>query len=250
MPRAVTDATGREEPTAGPDEIVRAGARRMPAAALKAEAAAYPATHAACRDANGRRLVVRNGHARPRQVTTVAGAVEVSAPRVDDRRIDAATGQRCRFRSAILPPWCRRSPQATEALPLLYRHGLSGKDFVPALESFFGTDAGLSASVITRLIAAGQAEHRAVAERDLSGVDYIWADGVHFPVRLDADRVCTLVIVGVRTDGKKGAGRPRRWAPGVGRILGGPAAGLSPPGDAGSGAGRRGRGAGVRGRVA
>jgi hypothetical protein len=32
-----------------------------------------------------RRLVVRNGHARPRQVLTSAGAVEVSAPRVNDK---------------------------------------------------------------------------------------------------------------------------------------------------------------------
>lgn len=43
------------------------------------------------------------------------------------------------------------------------------------------------------------------AERDLSGVDYVyvWVDGIHFKVRLDQDRVCTLVIVGARADGKK-----------------------------------------------
>ena len=82
--------------------------------------------------------MVRNGHARPREVTTAAGAVPVRAPRVDDRRVDAHTGERARFRSQILPPWCRPSPKVTEVLPLLYLHGLSSKDFVPALEQFLG----------------------------------------------------------------------------------------------------------------
>jgi transposase-like protein len=177
----------------------------MLAMALEAEVDAYLAAFADERDDAGRRLVVRNGHSRPRQVTTVAGAIDVQAPRVDDRRVDQATGQRCRFRSSILPPWCRRSPKVTEVLPLLYLHGLSSKDFVPALEEFFGSSAGLSASVVTRLTSAWQQECRDFAERDLSGVDYVyvWVDGVHFRVRLDQDRVCTLVIIGARADGKK-----------------------------------------------
>ena len=76
----------------------------MLAAALEDEVAAYIAAHAGERDENGRRLVVRNGHARPRQVTTAAGAMEVRAPRVDDRRVDEVGGERARFRSQILPP--------------------------------------------------------------------------------------------------------------------------------------------------
>jgi putative transposase len=205
MLRVVVDESSRAELAAGLDELAREGARRMLAVALEAEVEAYLAALADERDDAGRRLVVRNGHARPRQVTTVAGAIEVHAPRVDDRRVEQATGQRCRFRSAILPPWCRRSPQVTEVLPLLYLHGLSSKDFVPALEEFFGTSAGLSASVVTRLTSAWQQEYRAFAERDLSGVDYVyvWVDGIHFRVRLDQDRVCTLVIIGARADGKK-----------------------------------------------
>jgi len=205
MLKVVADGAAREDLAAGLDEIVREGARRMLAAALEEEVAAYIAAHAAERDKGGRRLVVRNGHARPREVTTVAGAIEVRAPRVDDRRVDEATGERSRFRSAIVPPWCRKSPKVTEVLPLLYLHGLSSKDFVPALEQFFGSGAGLSASAITRLTEAWQEEHRRFAARDLSGVDYVyvWVDGIHFGVRLDQDRVCTLVIIGVRVDGKK-----------------------------------------------
>jgi len=205
MLKVVADGAAREDLAASLDEIVREGARRMLAAALEEEVAAYIAAHAAERDEDGQRLVVRNGHARPRQVTTSAGAVEVAAPRVNDKRTDPATGGRMRFCSAILPPWCRKSPKVTEVLPLLYLHGLSCKDFVPALEGFFGTGAGLSASAITRLTEAWQEEYRRFAERDLSGADYvyIWVDGIHFGVRLDNDRVCTLVIIGVRADGKK-----------------------------------------------
>jgi putative transposase len=205
MLTVVAEEAAREDLAASLDEIVREGARRMLAAALEEGVAAYIAAHAGERDEDGRRLVVRNGHARPRQVTTVAGAVEVAAPRVDDRRVDEVTGERARFRSAILPPWCRKSPKVTEVLPLLYLHGLSSKDFIPALEQFFGSSAGLSASVITRLTETWQEEYRRFAERDLSGADfvYVWVDGIHFRVRLDADRVCTLVIIGVRADGKK-----------------------------------------------
>lgn len=158
MLRVVVEESSRAELAVGLDELAREGARRMLAMALEAEVEAYLAAFADERDDAGQRLVVGNGHARPRQVTTVAGAIEVHAPRVDDRRVDQVTGQRCRFRSSILPPWCRRSPKVSEVLPLLYLHGLSSKDFVPALEEFFGTGAGLSASVVTRLTTAWQQE--------------------------------------------------------------------------------------------
>jgi transposase-like protein len=173
------------------DEIVRDGARRMLAAALEAEVAAYIAAHADQLDENGRRLVVRNGHAVPRQVLTSSGAVEVRAPRVNDKRVDEATGERRRFASVILPAWCRKSPKVTEVLPLLYLHGLSSKDFVPALEGFLGTDAGLSAATITRLTTRWQDEARAFGQRDLSGVDYVyvWADGIHVNIRLDEEKL-------------------------------------------------------------
>jgi transposase-like protein len=187
------------------DEIVREGARRMLAEALQAEVDAYIAQFADQRDEHGRRLVVRNGYHQPRQVLTSAGAVEVKAPRVNDKRVDPETGERKRFSSAILPPWCRKTPKLTEVLPLLYLHGLSSGDFVPALGQFLGSSAGLSASVITRLTEQWKAEQRAFAERDLSGVDYVylWADGIHVNVRLEEHRLCLLVVIGVRADGRK-----------------------------------------------
>jgi putative transposase len=134
MLSVATDAQAHDGLRLDLDELVREGARRMLATAQDAEVDAYLAAHQAERDEHGRRLVVRNGHARERQVVTAAGAVTVRAPRVDDRRMDPVTGGRARFRSVVLPPWCRRSPKVAEALPLLYLHGLSTGDFVPALE--------------------------------------------------------------------------------------------------------------------
>ena len=105
------------------DEIVREGARRMLAGALQSEVDAYIAAHAAERGENGHRLVVRNGSHQPREVLTSAGAVEVTVPRVNDKRTDPDTGERRQFSSAILPPWARKTPKITEVLPLLYLHG-------------------------------------------------------------------------------------------------------------------------------
>jgi putative transposase len=205
MLSVATDAQTHDELRLDLDQLVREGARRMLAAALEAEVDDYLAGHAAERDGRGRRLVVRNGHARQREVLTAAGAVQVRTPRVDDRRTDLVTGQRIRFRSMILPPWCRKSPKVAEVLPLLYLHGLSTGDFVPALEAFFGSAAGLSASVVTRLVAQWQADYQTFCQRDLAERDYVyvWADGLHFRVRLGQAHLCCLVIVGVRADGTK-----------------------------------------------
>ena len=138
-------------------------------------------------------------------VSTAAGAVPVQAPRVNDKRIDEQTGERIRFSSAILPAWARKSPQVAEVLPLLYLHGLSSSDFGPALEQFLGSGAGLSASTITRLTTQWQDEQRAFNQRSLKDTDYVyvWFDGIHLKVRLEQDKVCLLVILGVRADGTK-----------------------------------------------
>jgi transposase-like protein len=207
MLTVVPDPAGRDSsaPASLIDEIVREGARRMLAEALQAEVDAYIAAFAAERDDSGRRLVVRNGYHQSREVLTSAGAVEVTVPRVNDKRTDPDTGERKRFSSAILPPWARKTPKVTEVLPLLYLHGLSSGDFVPALGQFLGSSAGLSGPVITKLTGQWQAEQRAFAARDLSGVDYVylWADGIHVNIRLEEHKLCLLVMIGVRADGRK-----------------------------------------------
>jgi transposase-like protein len=127
--------------------------------------------------------------------------MEIEAPRVNDRR------EGKRFTSRILPPYMRRSPKVTEVLPILYLRGLSTGDFAPALKVLLGEDAaGLSAANITRLIGVWEAEYEAFRRRDLSEVDYVyvWVDGIHVNVRLgEQDRICLLVMVGVRPDGTK-----------------------------------------------
>jgi len=206
MLKVVTDtpelkaASGRETL----DLVVREGAQRMLHQALQAEVAAYLERHPE-RDARGRALVVRNGTARARQVTCGAGTLTVSAPRVNDRRRDAA-GQRQRFTSQILPPYMRRSPQVAEVLPVLYLRGLSTGDFREVLPILLGEEAaGLSPTNIARLTAVWEDEYHAFRQRSLAERDYVyvWVDGVHFTIRLEEERLCTLVMIGVRPDGTK-----------------------------------------------
>jgi len=187
------------------DELAREGAREMLAKALAAEVASYVESHAAERDEQGHALVVRNGKGRARKVTLGVGTLEVHAPRVNDRRVDE-DGNRERFTSRILPPYMRRSPKVSEVLPILYLRGLSTGDFRPALEGLLGKDAsGLSPTNITRLTAEWDTEYQAFRKRSLADKDYVyvWVDGIHFNVRLEDDRLCTLVMIGVRPDGTK-----------------------------------------------
>jgi transposase-like protein len=148
------------------------------------------------RDEHGRALVVRNGYARSRQVVCGAGSIEVRAPRVNDERVDERTGERKRFRSVILPPYVRRSPKVTEVLPLLYLHGLSSGDFVPASEEFFGTEAGLSSATVIRLTEQWRGEREEFMRRQLSERDYVyvWVDEIHPRMRLWATTTIDCVV--------------------------------------------------------
>jgi len=179
----------------------------MIAAALEAEVADYVERFTEELDEDGRRLVVRNGRARERKLTVGSGTVSVKAPRVNDKRIDAATGERQKFSSKILPAYARRSPKVTEVLPVLYLHGLSTGDFEPALRDLLGEDAaGLSPASISRLTKAWQTEHTQFRTRNLKfhRYAYLFIDGVHVSVRLgEDDRLCLLVVIGVREDGVK-----------------------------------------------
>ena len=207
------------------DDLAREGARRMIAAALEAEVGEYIAAFAEELGEDGKRLVVRNGHARERRVTVGSGTLAIRAPRVNDKRVEEDTGERRRFGSRILPAYARRSPKVTEVLPILYLHGLSTGDFGPALRDLLGEDAsGLSASSIARLTEAWQAEHAAFRTRELRfhRYAYLFVDGVNVAVRLgEDDRLCLLVVIGVREDGCEGAARGRGRLPGVGRLVGG-----------------------------
>lgn len=187
------------------DSLAREGARRMLQAAMEAEVADYVERHEGERSGDGHRLVVRNGYAEARKVTCGAGTMKVRAPRVNDKRVNEQ-GERQRFTSKILPPYMRRSPKVAEVLPVLYLRGLSTGDFKEALPTLLGEDAaGLSATNISRLTSVWEKDYHEFQRRDLSDKDYVyvWADGVHFNVRLEEDRLCTLVIIGALADGTK-----------------------------------------------
>jgi transposase-like protein len=240
----------REELLLDLDEIARAGARKMLAEALEAEVQDYLQAAKGERDGHGHALVVRNGYAREREVLCGAGSVEVRAPRVNDKRVEE-NGERRRFKSVIVPPYMRRSPKVTEVLPLLYLHGLSSGDFVPALQEFFGSEAGLSSAAITRLSEHWQQEHEHFMSRDLSERDYVylWVDGIHTNVRLGEARLRRSVVLPGCSRGEtrwhKGVGGPCRWLPGIHRKLGRVTEGPKKACHESTGAGGRRRGVGL-----
>jgi putative transposase len=147
--------------------------------------------------------VVRNGHLPKRTLLTGVGAVEVEQPRVLDRR---PAGEAEPFSSKILPPYLRKTRSLEELIPWLYLKGISTGDFSEALAALVGPEArGLSASTITRLKTSWEDEFQEWNRRPLEGKQYVylWADGVHFNIRLEEDRQCILVLMGATADGRK-----------------------------------------------
>ena len=180
----------------------------MLATAVENEVAQYIADYERLRDASRRRLVVRNGHLPARTIQTGVGPVEVQQPRVNDRRIDEK-GQRIRFSSKILPPYLRRTKSIDELIPWLYLKGISTGDFTEALQALLGPQApGLSATNIVRLKESWQQEWAGWSKRSLEGKHYVylWADGIHFNIRLEDpgnNKQCILVLMGATQDGRK-----------------------------------------------
>jgi putative transposase len=184
-------------------EILRRGAQRMLAQTIEAEVTEWIAEHAHLKDEAGRRQVVRNGHLPPRELTTGIGAVKVQQPRVRDRR---SPDEAEPFSSKVLPPYLRKTKSVEELIPWLYLKGISTGDFSEALASLLGPQAtGLSASTVVRLKAVWEEEFQAWNKRSLEKKEYVyvWADGVHFNIRLEEDRQCILVLMGATADGKK-----------------------------------------------
>ena len=185
-------------------EVLRRGAVQLLAQAVEAEVEQWIASHAHLTDSRGHRQVVRNGHAEPRTVVTGLGPVPVRMPRVHDRRTPAQGREH--FSSNILPPYLRKARSMDELIPWLYLKGVSTGDFSEALSALLGPQCpGLSASTVTRLIEQWQDQQRQWSRRDLSQKQYVyvWADGIHFNVRLEENRTCILVLMGATPEGTK-----------------------------------------------
>ena len=203
-----TDIIALRQPESVDDpltEIARDGARRMLAAALRAEADTFVAQHAESVLPDGRQRVVRHGHGPERSIQTGIGALDVRRPKVRDRAV-APDEEKIRFTSAILPKWARRSRSLDALLPVLYLRGISTGDFQEALTAILGQDApNLSPGVISRLTGEWQQEYDHWQRRDLSArrYVYIWADGVYLQARMEPQAECILVLLGATPEGKK-----------------------------------------------
>jgi len=170
---------------------------------IQAEVEDWLAERAHLRDEQGRRQVVRNGFLPEREITTGVGPVQVKQPRVRDRRPAEEAEP---FSSKILPPYLRKTKSIEELIPWLYLKGVSTGDFSEALKALVGPNApGLSATTVTRLKAIWEGEYQEWSKRSLEGKQYVyvWADGIHFNIRLEEDRQCILVLMGATADGKK-----------------------------------------------
>ena len=208
MPKATENLVSfpQESPESWLDGILRDGAREMLGRAIEDEVTAFVGSRNHLVDAEGRRLVVRNGHLPERSIQTPLGEIPVKQPRVRDRR---GSDEREGFRSSILPPYLRKTKSLEDLLPWLYLKGISTGDFSEALQALLGPDApGLSASTITRLKACWEDEYQDWSKRSLKskGYVYLWADGVYFNIRLEDpgnSRQCILVLMGATAEGKK-----------------------------------------------
>ncbi|EIF32458.1 transposase [Burkholderia sp. Ch1-1] len=186
----------------GLDELVRHGARQVIQQAIEAELSELMERFANVKTLQGQRAVVRNGYLPEREVLTAAGPIAVKVPKVRDR-----SGSGVKFNSTIVPPYVRKSPRVSAALPWLYLKGISTGDMGEALSVLLGDDAkGLSANVVSRLKAQWADEHVAWSRRDMSGSHYVywWVDGIHTGLRSEnSDGQCLLVVIGVKPDGSK-----------------------------------------------
>jgi putative transposase len=184
-------------------EILRAGAQRLLTQAIEDEVTDWIESRSNLTNEAGHRQVVRNGRLPKRAILTGLGPMAVEQPRVLDRRPkDEAEF----FSSQVLPPYLRKTKSLEELIPWLYLKGISTGDFSEALAALVGPQAkGLSASTVVRLKSIWEEEFQEWNQRSLEGKRYVyvWADGVHFNIRLEEDRQCILVLMGATEDGHK-----------------------------------------------
>jgi putative transposase len=181
-------------------EILKLGARRLLMQAVEQEVEEYIHANSFNKDSTGRKLVVRNGYSKMRTVQTGLGPIDISMPRVNDKRPDKY------FSSKILPPYLRKTKEIEELIPWLYLKGISTGDFSDALVSLVGENArGFSANTVVRLKEVWEKDFDDWNKRTFSENEfvYFWADGVYFNLRLEDERQCILVIIGVKSDGTK-----------------------------------------------
>ncbi len=126
--------------------LLREGAQQLIHRAVESELSEYLSQHQHF-TADGRIAVVLNGYLPKREILTGIGPVSVRIPKVRSR-----DGEPLTFRSALVPPYVRKTRSLEAALPWLYLKGVSTGEMGEALKVLVGHDAqGLSASTVSRL---------------------------------------------------------------------------------------------------
>jgi putative transposase len=182
-------------------DLLRPGAQQLITQAVEAELAALLSQHSERRTKDGNAVVVCNGHLPARQLQTGLGPVTVKVPKVCSK-----TGEPVTFRSALVPPYVRKTKSLEAALPWLYLKGISSGEMGEALKVLIGLDAkGLSASTVSRLKQIWVQEYRSWRDEPLDKDRwvYVWADGVYSGLRGEQMKLCALVVIGVNERGEK-----------------------------------------------
>ena len=182
-------------------DVLRSGAQQLLQQAVEAELAEFLSQFDDRRLANGRAAVVRSGHQPERDVQSGIGPITVQVPKVRSR-----DGEPVTFRSALVPPYVRKTRSLEAALPWLYLKGVSSGEMQEALEVLVGPEAsGLSAATVSRLKKQWGEQYQGWRDSRLDKDEwvYIWVDGIHSGLRAEDTKLCALTVIGVNAQGKK-----------------------------------------------
>jgi len=197
----VVGISGREESVDPLTELLRRGARELIHQAVEAELSEFMDTVGGRKLEDGRAAVVRNGYQPERAIQTGVGPITVKVPKVR-----AKDGHPVTFRSALVPPYVRKTRSLEAALPWLYLKGVSTGEMESALEILVGPEAkGLSASTVARLKRQWAQEYDAWRQcrLDRDRWVYLWADGIYSGLRAEDAKPCAPVVIGVNDRGEK-----------------------------------------------
>ena len=182
-------------------DLLRSGAQQLIQHVVEAELQELLNQHSERRTEDGNAVVVRNGHLPERELQTGLGPVTVKIPKVRSK-----SGEPVTFRSALVPPYVRKTKSLEAALPWLYLKGISSGEMDEALKVLIGPEAkGLSASTVSRLKQIWGQEYRNWCDGPLDKDRwvYVWADGVYSGLRGEQMKLCALVVIGVNERGEK-----------------------------------------------
>ena len=182
-------------------DLLKSGAKQLIQQYVDAELQELLAQHQSSLTETGKPSVVRNGYLPEREIQTGIGAVSVKIPKVRSRTDKPVT-----FRSALVPPYVRKTRSLEAAIPWLYLKGVSTGEMGDALGALVGKEAkGLSSSTVSRLKKEWGEQYHRWRKKGLDKDQwvYIWADGIYSGLRSEDTKLCTLVIIGVNERGEK-----------------------------------------------